>query len=105
MIRASLFALVLAVSVAIMSFAPAQAQRADCEKLKDAHAYNNCIAVSGPASRAGSGAAPRSRAQAAQQRSSSRRAVRSAPTARGGGTVRRLPNGRMRMEIPTARRR
>ncbi len=45
MIRASLFALVLAVLVAIMSIAPAQAQRADCEKLKDAHAFNNCIAV------------------------------------------------------------
>lgn len=105
MTRAGLFALALIMSVAIMSVAPAQAQRADCDKLADAHAYNNCIAVSGPTSRAGSGAAPRSRAQAAQTRPSSRRAVSSAPVARGGVTVRRLPNGRVRMEIPAARRR
>ncbi len=111
MMRASPFALAVAALFAIAHFAisPAQAQRADCEKLTDAHAYNNCIAVSGPASRAGaganSGAASRSRAQAAQPRTSSRRAVRSAPSARGGVTVRRLPNGRMRMEIPRSRRR
>ncbi|MDP2354593.1 MAG: hypothetical protein Q8M31_00835 [Beijerinckiaceae bacterium] len=102
MIRASLFALVLAVLSAI---SPVQAQRGDCEKLKDAHAYNNCIAVSGPASRAGSGAAPRPRAQGAQPRTSSRRAVRSQQSMRGGVTLRRLPNGRMRMEIPSTRRR
>ena len=111
MIRASLFALALgaAFAAAPLTISPAQAQRADCEKLTDAHAYNNCIAVSGPASRAGSvagsGAASRSREQAAQPRSSSRRAVRSEPSVRGGVTVRRLPNGRMRMEIPTSRRR
>ncbi len=104
MIRASLFALALAVS---FTATPAQAQRADCDKLTDAHAFNNCIAVSGPASRAGSpaGAASRSRAQSVQPRSSSRRAARTTQSVRGGVTVRKLPNGRMRMEIPTKRRR
>lgn len=106
MIRASFALLVLLIAFAS---APAQAQRVDCEKLTDAHAYNRCIAAAGPASRAGSGvgsgAAPRSRARAIETRSSSRRAVRSQSAARGGVTVRRLPNGRVRMEIPAPRRR
>ena len=107
MIRASLAAVVLLFAFAV---APAQAQgAANCEKLTDAHAYNRCIAAAGPASRAGSGAksgaAPRSRTRAVETRSSSRRAVRAQSTGRGGVTVRRLPSGRVRMEIPASRRR
>jgi hypothetical protein len=103
MIRASLAAVVVFFAFAS---APSLAQGASsCEKLTDAHAYNRCIAAAGPASRAGSGAAPRSRTSAPEARASSRRATQSRAARRGDVTVRRLSNGRMRMEIPASRRR
>jgi hypothetical protein len=101
MIRASLFTLAMA---AIVAASPAQAQRVDCEKIVDAHAYNRCIAAAGPASRAGSRAAPRSSGLSGAQ-AAPRRASRSRASPRGGVNVRRLPNGRVRMEIPAPRRR
>jgi hypothetical protein len=92
--------------LALLAVTPAHAQRAGCERYTDAHAYNRCLAAAGPASRAASGsgvsAAPRSRAQA--QRSAPRRSARAPATARSGATVQRLPNGRLRLTIPTRRR-
>lgn len=102
MMRAGLASLVLLFAFAS---APVQAQGANCEKLTDAHAYNRCIAAAGPASRAGSGAAPRSRTRAVEPRGYSRRATQYRATKRGDVSVRRLPNGRVRMEIPAPRRR
>lgn len=106
MMRASFGAFALLVAV---SAAPAHAQRADCERLTDAHAYNRCLAAAGPASRAGSeasanrpAAAPRPRAQT--QRSGKGRSARSRATSRSGATVQRLPSGRLRLTIPTRRR-
>ena len=109
MIRAALLACVVLGAVAAT---PAQAQRsaADCEKISDAHAYNRCLAAAGPASSAVSeaGAAPSakasSRARAGKAQASSRRAARPRASARREVNVRRLPSGRMRMEITAPRR-
>lgn len=108
MMRAGFAAFALLVAAAFAP-APAHAQRADCERLTDAHAYNRCLASSGPASRAGSSASPAAsaasrRARVQTQSAGKRRAERSRAAARSGATVQRLPNGRLRLTIPTRRR-
>jgi hypothetical protein len=106
MIRAALLACAM---LGVMGAFPAHAQRsaAECEKISDAHAYNRCLAAAGPASRASAAepAARSSRTRASEARPSSRRAVRSRTNARRDVNVRRLPSGRMRMEITAPRRR
>ena len=111
MIRAAIMACAL---LGALAGSPAHAQRgaAECEKISDAHAYNQCLAAAGPASRAAgasatSGQRPSarsSRAKASEARTSSRRSTRSRATARRDVNVRRLPSGRMRMEITAPRR-
>jgi hypothetical protein len=100
MMRAALVACAL---MGALAAAPAHAQRsaAACEKITDAHAYNRCLAAAGPASRAAGGdpAARSSRVRASKAQPATRPRA-----ARRDVNVRKLPSGRMRMEITTPRR-
>lgn len=92
--------LALALLALIAASSAARAGVESCDKIKDADAYNNCLASYGPAA----GAHPTIRAPEREElgRPSGRRAepsVKAKAPAQQGPQVTRKTNGRMRMEI------
>jgi hypothetical protein len=92
--------LALALLASIAASPPARAGVDSCEKIKDADAYNACLASYGPAA----GAHPTLRASeredlAPPARRGVQPSAKAKPPAQQGPQVTRKTNGRMRMEI------
>jgi hypothetical protein len=92
--------LALALLALIAASSAARAGVESCEKIKDADAYNNCLASYGPAA----GVHPTVRAPerddfARPSRRWAEPSAKSKPPAKQGPQVTRKSNGRMRMEI------
>ncbi|MBM3607667.1 MAG: hypothetical protein FJX29_04305 [Alphaproteobacteria bacterium] len=102
--RLTLFAALLA-AAGLAGAPPAFAQAGrNCDAIKDAHAFNLCLASQGP--RRGVRAAPPPGAAPARPsaRRGGARVQRSGPRLRGGITISRTSSGRVRMVIPARRR-
>ena len=96
-------ALALALFVLAALAAPARAAGIDdCEKIRDADAYNRCLAAHGPAYR-GAGVKPMAPGAQAPQRAARGRAMRAPAPARVRGII-RPSGGRTRMEFTVSPR-